>query len=178
VQRVTGLRSSTTPPLTLVGLDQISLGHPDQELGHFVERGRYQRLTRTIETRNIFGLLLRREQHATEQVRVLYGLSEEQFLSTACHELTHDLIAEFFPNISGNVPAWVEEGVCQYVAAVVCRRLGLSAELAEIEISPHPVYGRGYRFFSHHFGPDNWGAVSRWLLAVDPSLLPDECPVR
>lgn len=178
VQMITGLKSPTPPPFDLVGLGDMDLERWQSHVGTVVERGRYRRLTNTTEARNVFGRVMRRDVKVAERIRILYGLRADQFRSTAVHELMHDIIAEYFPEVSADSPMWVEEGVCQYVSAIMCRRHGFEKELRDIESSPHPVYGSGYRFFRHHFGATNWGAVAGWLREVDLSELPDACPVR
>ena len=176
VQIATGYVSPTLPPLELVGLDQMPTGSRSPAPGDLVQRGLYKRETETTTTKNVFGKVLDREVIVDEAVRILYALSAEEFLSTASHELTHDLIAEQFPAVPEEAPQWVEEGICQYVAAMVCRRRGFEQELHRIETAAHSEYGDGYRYFKRHCGDDKWPAVIRWLRSTHLKSLPAKAP--
>jgi len=103
-------------------------------------------------------------------------LARTQFIVTASHELTHDLLSEVFPQLNDTVPLWVEEGICQYVAAAVCLRNGYYEDLHMIEKAPDRRYGDGYRFFRNTFGDAHWNHVSRWLKTTDLSTLPEHPP--
>jgi hypothetical protein len=59
---------------------------------------------------------------------------------------------------------------------MVARRRHHDRELANIEKSPHPAYGRGYRYLRKRFGNGNWPALLAWLRKVDVDKLPDELP--
>ena len=170
VLRVTGLRSVSRPPLELVGLEQM----PQQrKIGNarLVQRGQYRRTTNT-QTKTLLGWTLSETSRVREGVLILYGLLPGDFLATAAHELTHDLLAEFFPQVAESGPAWLEEGVCQYVAAIVCRRNGFTAQVEDIENCRHPENGDGYRYCKKRFGDDDWRKCVEWLRRVDLKELP------
>jgi len=86
--------------------------------------------------------------------------------------LTHDLIAELFPEITDDLPGWIEEGICQYTAAAVCKRNGFAAALNKIETCPDEEYGDGYRYFKRLFGTDNWAKLAKWIRETDLQQLP------
>jgi len=177
VAAATGMRSDSMPPLELVGLDRIT-EELDVELSaddRMVRRGLYQRTETTTTAKNIFGLVLKRDTAVTERVLMLYGLSREAFLATASHELMHDLLAENVPAV-GEAPLWVEEGVCQYAAALVCRRMRLKHVLEDIQTCPDRCYGDGYRYVKRLAGPHNWPRVRAWLRETDLAKLPRHPP--
>ncbi len=169
VEDVTGYRSATLPPFRLVGVDELPPRNGRNPGERTQERGRYRRETETREQRNLFGKVTKREVTVKEEILILYGLSKTEFMATAAHELTHEMISERFPRADADrVPDWVEEGVCQYVAALVCRLLpGFEEELAAIENSPHAVYGDGYRRLKTRFGIANWAGVRQWMRTGD-----------
>lgn len=127
-------------------------------------------------TKPLFGKPHEAVTRVEEDIFILTGLDNEQFLSTACHELTHDLIAEQFPKIAEEAPDWVEEGLCQYVAAAVCLLNGHFDELNRIESAKDPEYGDGYRFFKNAFGDTDWEEAVEWMQKVSIKDLPQTPP--
>jgi hypothetical protein len=176
VERLTGLKLGELPPLGLVGRDAMPGNSQGIAMENIQERGYYRRSVNTDTYTDANGNVLRTEQQVEENIYILYGLTPEEFLCTAGHELTHALQARFLPHIHDNGPLWLKEGVCQYLAAAIARRHGYADELACIERSPHPDYGRGYRFLQQRFGDGNWPRLFAWLKALDPSTLPAELP--
>jgi hypothetical protein len=164
------------PPLELVGNEALP-AHPGLDPSVRVrELGRYLRNEETLTRTNIFGMQLSEKTTVKRRVLVLYGLNPGRFAATVAHELTHDLIAERFPAAGEEAPDWLEEGLCQYAAVLLCRRLGYADCAREIETSDDPVYGDGYRYVAHRFGSDGWGSISRWLDAKGFAGLPERAP--
>lgn len=164
------------PPLELVGSDALPAHRGLDPNARSRELGRYLRKTETVTHRNLLGMTLREETTATRRILVLYGLTPGRFMATAAHELVHDLISERYPTLEGAAPAWLEEGLCQYAAVLLCRRLGYAECAAEIESSDDPIYGEGYRYVARRFGSDGWRSVSAWLDAGRFAGLPDRPP--
>jgi hypothetical protein len=164
------------PPLELVGSDTLPAHRGPDPAVRVRELGRYLRQTETTTKRNLLGMTLAEETAVNRRVLVLYGLTAGRFVATAAHELTHDLLAERYPNLNGTVPAWFEEGLCQYASVLVCRRLGYAQCVEEIEALDDPVYGDGYRYLARRFGSDGWGAISHWLDAEGFVGLPAKVP--
>ncbi len=178
VAAVTGMQSGTLPPFQLVDVNQIKDATDKRPTAtSMVLRGLYLRQETVTETKNILGMVLKKDVDVTEKVMLLYGLTKDAFLATAAHELTHDLLAENYPQLK-NGPLWVEEGICQYVAAAVCRRRGLKDTLRDIETCPDPDYGDGYRYFSRLGGNRDWSRIQRWLAHTDVAALPATAPTR
>ncbi|MBN2448834.1 MAG: hypothetical protein JXR77_00510 [Lentisphaeria bacterium] len=170
LRRIVGRDLPLLPPLELAGQDLLPV-HQGLDPGTSVhEQGRYVREVETTAVK-FFGRTLREDRRVSRRIVMLYGLSESAFLGTAAHELAHNLISEWYPRFDREAPDWAEEGVCQYVAALVCRRLGLEDRLKEIEAAPDPVYGGGYRSLRKLFGPDDWQALANWLEAGDFAAL-------
>ena len=166
----------SAPPLLLVGRDKLPVHHGLEDAVSIRELGRYVRESQTTTSRNLFGMALKEETRVTRKILILYGLKPDSFICTAVHELTHDLLAERYPAFSQEAPDWVEEGLCQYTAALVCRRLGYADRVREIETSPDPVYGHGYRYLVRRFGEAGWAQLSRWLDTRGFAGLPAEAP--
>lgn len=161
VAEVTSLRSPTLPPLALV--DRRELQRESHDAGSC---GLYVRNLVIRETRGLVGGT-RVETNATERILLLVGLSREEFVATAAHELTHDLAAECFPRIKEGAPRWVEEGVCQYVAGMVCRKEGFSTQLQRMATNQDRDYRDGYLRLLEWFGPENWPALLAWIQRSD-----------
>lgn len=164
------------PPLHMVGLDALPEHRGLDAAVSVRELGRYQRETVTTTTRNLFGHVLKEETAVSRRILMLYGLPADSFLSTVVHELTHDLLAERYPRFDERAPEWAKEGLCQYTAAMVCRRLGCNDVVAEIESAPDEVYGDGYRWWARRFGPAGWDGIRRWLEHGDAAALPARAP--
>jgi predicted nucleic acid-binding Zn ribbon protein len=164
------------PPLELVGRDQLPTHGSLDPAVSVRELGRYLRESETTTTRNLFGRVVQEETRASRKVLILYGLPADRFISTAVHELTHDLLAERYPAFDAKAPGWAAEGVCQYTAALVSRRLGYDERVAEIEAATDPVYGAGYRYLAGRFGAAGWTALSHWLDSTAAAALPAQAP--
>ena len=176
VWRITGYRSPTLPALELVGIDDFArIGNSTPASG-MIQRGLYRRETEITTERNLFGRVRKQSEQTTETIYVLYGLDAKEFVATAAHELTHDLLAETFPQIGEKTPAWVQEGICQYVSAAVCLLNGYYDQLKAIEDSPDPDYGGGYRFFKDKFGDGHWSSVAKWIAIADLAAQPKQPP--
>ncbi len=168
---VLGQPLPAAPPLLLVGSDQLPAHGSLDPTVSVRELGRYLRDSQTTTRRNLFGRVVSEETRANRRVLILGGLPPDRFISTAAHELTHDLLAERYPAFE-QAPSWAAEGVCQYAAALVCRRLGYGERVAEIEAADDAVYGAGYRYMTTHFGAGGWAQLSRWLDAGAPTAAP------
>jgi hypothetical protein len=176
VRQVTGLLSPSLPELQLVGLDVLREKNDHQPNPGMTQHGLYNRQVEVTKTTDWRGRVRSRSEKVTETVYILYGLSPEEFAATAAHELTHDLIAEFFPQIPQQAPKWVEEGICQYVSAMVCLRNGYFEEVRSIENNKDRDYGGGYRYFQRAFGDARWQQLTDWIGRTSMRSLPPEPP--
>jgi len=80
-------------------------------------------------------------------VALLRGLPEPVCRATSVHELGHAWISV---HQLTELPAWCEEGFCQFLAHLYCtdmntKQLRFQAEM--IEKHPDPIYGDGFRRF-------------------------------
>jgi hypothetical protein len=161
VAEVTALRSASLPPLSLADSAELQ-----RESGDAGSRGLYVRKLTIRETQRLVGPP-RVETNATERILILVGLPRAEFLATAAHELTHDLAAERFPRVKSEAPRWVEEGICQYVAGMVCRKEGLSGPLQRMATNQDRDYRDGYLRLLEWFGPENWAGLLAWIQRSD-----------
>ncbi|MCK5805723.1 MAG: protein DA1 [Lentisphaeria bacterium] len=173
---ITGLKSPTLPPLALVGLEKMPGYRVGQAPSELHERGFYHRKETTTEHKTIFGMVLAKRTDVTERISILYGLPRQQFVSTATHELMHDIISERYPKLAGTGPTWVEEGLCQYAASLVCRRHGYEEQLERLAKNISPDYGDSYRYFLQLFGENGAIKMLRWLATADGSRMPTRPP--
>ena len=176
VLTATRLRSPTLPELKLAWMTEIRERLSYDTDNSMVQRGLYRRTVTTTQKTNLFGRVLDEKKDVDETVYLLYGMPPEEVMITAAHELTHDLIAEEFPEVREDAPLWVEEGICQYVAALVCRQKGYKTILQDIETCPDSVYGDGYRYVKRHAGAYNWQALVYWIRTNYLSKLPKRAP--
>ena len=174
--QITARKSRQIPKLKLVGRDRLNKLtnlRVDQQDGMQLN-GFYHRTETTRTSRNGFGKTTTAKK-VEKTIYILYALSPDTFLTTAVHEFTHDMIAEFFPHLDG-LPLWAEEGICQYVAVLLCRKRDFSEQLESIQTSPDRIYGDGYRYFEKKLGPNNWSALLQWMKRIDPKKLPAAAP--
>jgi hypothetical protein len=174
--RITARKSRQIPKLKLVGRDQLNKRtnlRVDQQDGLQLN-GFYHRTETTRTSRNGFGKTTTAKK-VEKTIYILYALSPDTFLTTAVHEFTHDMIAEFFPHLDG-LPLWAEEGICQYVAVLLCRKRDFADQLESIQTSPDRIYGDGYRYFEKKVGPNNWSGLLQWIKRTDPKKLPATAP--
>lgn len=175
LRKLTNLRASL-PAMKLVGRDQLgTLSGSHRPANPTTVRGFYHRKEVSTTMRSVLGRVLEDKVDVTKTIYLLYGLSPEALEITAVHELMHDLIATHFPEIAES-PEWFEEGLCQYAAAMVARRMGYTDELEAIETAPDPIYGDGYRYFKQRLGTRPWTAVEAWLRRVEVAKVPRVAP--
>lgn len=175
--QITARKSRQIPKLKLVGSDRLNKLtnlRVDQQAGMRLN-GFYHRTETSRTSRNGFGKTTKTAKKVEKTIYILYALSPDTFLTTGVHEFTHDMIAESFPQLDG-LPLWAEEGICQYVAALLCRKRNFAEQLESIQTSPDRVYGDGYRYFEKKLGPNNWSALLQWMKRIDPKKLPDAAP--
>lgn len=176
VEALTGIDLGELPPLELVGRDRMPSFQQGMAIEDIQERGFYRQEVKTDTYTDDKGRVVRTDRQVKETICILYGLTPDELLCTSGHELTHALQARFLPAIQEKAPLWLKEGICQYVAAIIARRHHFADELTSIEKSPHPAYGRGYRYLKQRFGPTNWAGLLAWLKNLDPTTLPAELP--
>lgn len=177
LHKITGNKSPQIPKLRLVGRDKLeemnnvtSITHDSMHLNGFYRRTETER-----NMRNGFGRVVKSSLDVKKTIYIAYALTPNTFLATAVHEFTHDMISEFYPDLQ-EAPLWVQEGICQYLAAIVCNESGYKDELGSIESSPDNVYGDGYRYFKRTLGAHDWPAMLKWIQAADVEKLAADVP--
>jgi endogenous inhibitor of DNA gyrase (YacG/DUF329 family) len=176
VKGITGVDLVPLPPLELVGREAMPASQKGLAVENVQERGFFRNEEITDTYKDGRGKVIRVEREVKENVYILYGLTPEELLCTSAHELTHAMQSRALPNIHEKAPLWLKEGICQYVAADVARRHHYADELEAIEKSPHPAYGRGYRYLQKRFGNGQWQKLHAWLRSIDPGKLPADLP--
>jgi hypothetical protein len=177
LREVTGRQLKTLPAMKLVDAPTLGefTGFLSEDSQGMIARGFYRNRVETTFVEDLLGNVVNRDRAVTKTVYLLYGLERQEFLTTAVHELTHDLLTEHFRKF-GEIPLWAEEGICQYVAAMYARKVGFKDELAKIEAGSDPVYGWGYQYMKRAFGSNSWARLQRWLSEGRAADLPAKAP--
>ncbi len=126
-------------------LEKKSASHtPGQELGLF----EYSCTINTV-TKSKLGWNLKFEEKTEEfknnekfSIYALYGLPRAKLIEVCAHELAHDWMQQYYPNISD---LKIKEGWAEYVATLVNTLYGQSAMNQRMETNPDKIYGDGYR---------------------------------
>jgi hypothetical protein len=156
---LTGKALASVPPLVLASYKDFSKKNANTA---GVLRGYYHHVENIETTKRSNGTKHSRVVSMKELISIVDGLSEEDFLVTAIHELTHDWLGENYPGIKV-APLWLEEGVCQYLAFEYALKMKYKKSGRKIMDSPDKIYGKGFKFFSQKFGYRNWSKVLVWL---------------
>jgi hypothetical protein len=177
LREVTGRQLKTLPAMKLVDAPTLSkfTGFLTKDSGDMIARGFYRSHVEMTFVEDLLGNVVDRDKNVTKAVYLLYGLERREFLATAVHELTHDLLSEHFRKF-GEIPVWAEEGICQYLSAIYARSKGFADELAKIEAGRDPIYGHGYQYIQRTFGSNNWAGLQRWLSEGRAADLPAKAP--
>ncbi len=142
-----GLDTDNPIEYSLVPLDALKgrVKHESQgmELGLYRFEQEIEKITTTRTFRG------RAESSSEEHVAgeshnifFLYGIPENRFREVAAHELAHNWMQKFYPNIDD---LKVKEGWAEFVASRVntlYRRPEMNLRMQE---NPDPIYGEGYR---------------------------------
>ena len=177
LREVTGRQLKTLPAMKLVDAPTLGefTGFKSSDKSGMIARGFYRNRVETTFVEDLLGNVINRDKEVSKTVYLLYGLERREFLATAVHELTHDLLTEHF-RAFGEIPLWAEEGICQYVAALYSRKMRFADELAKIESGSDPVYGHGYQYMKRTFGSNSWARLQRWLSEGRAADLPAKAP--
>ena len=148
-----GANGVKIPPLKFVDLNVMKeFNHHHDENGMSL-RGFYQETKverETLDSRN--RVIDRSVKKTGEMIYILNGLSKEEVMVTAIHELTHDWLSDYYKGIKV-APLWIEEGFCQYVAYNYCIDKKYTKLAEKIKNAPDQVYGKGAKFYLEKFGP-------------------------
>ena len=136
----------------LVGKDELKkhLQHKngDTELGLF-------RFEQTVETTTTTKALPGGEttkiksevKSKTYTIYFLFGIPENKFIEVAAHELAHDWMQEYYPNITDMK---TKEGWAEFVASLVNKSYGRPEMNERMEKNRNKIYGDGYRMIKEY----------------------------
>ena len=150
------------PPLKLLTLTEMKLQHPVKNAPNMTLRGYYHLLEKKIDIFEDKKLIDTKLRKLDENICIIDGLKNSDFLATAIHELTHDWLGDYYPGIKV-APLWIEEGCCQYLTYIYCKQQKFDILAKKIAQSPDKIYGDGFRFYLKNFGEDNWAGALKWL---------------
>ena len=83
----------------------------------------------------------------THSIYFLYGIPEKKFIEVAAHELAHDWMQEYYPNIDD---IKIKEGWAEFVASKVNSIYGQSDMNQRMEVNKNKIYGDGYRMIKEY----------------------------
>jgi endogenous inhibitor of DNA gyrase (YacG/DUF329 family) len=83
----------------------------------------------------------------THQIYFLFGIPENKFREVAAHELAHDWMQEYYPNVTD---IKIKEGWAEFVASLVNKISGNSAMNRRMELNKNKIYGDGYRMIKKY----------------------------
>lgn len=160
------------PPMKFVDMKTLNAQTHHKGEGGMSLRGYYQETkkeTQVTDSNN--RIVSRTEEKTAEMIYLLNGLTDEEILVTAIHELTHDWLSDFYPGMKV-APLWVEEGFCQYVAYNFCLDNKYDKLALKIKNAPDQVYGKGAKFFIEKFGRNNLLGAYKWMLTQKYQVKP------
>ncbi|MCM8527362.1 MAG: protein DA1 [Lentisphaeraceae bacterium] len=135
-------------------------------------RGFYQETKLEKETLDSNNRVVSRTVEKTgETIYILNGLSREEIIVTAIHELTHDWLSDYYEGIKV-APLWIEEGFCQYIAYNYCLKKNYKSLAERIKTAPDDVYGKGAKFYIEKFGVDNVKGALKWMVSQKYQIKP------
>lgn len=131
----------------VVSSDELSKKTEHQHQG--LELGLYrfeQVIEKTTTTRSFMGKTEKTSREVikseTHTVYFLYGIPENKLREVAAHELAHDWMQEFYPEITD---LKTKEGWAEFVASKVNIIYGRGEMNKRMEMNPDSIYGAGYR---------------------------------
>ena len=83
----------------------------------------------------------------TYSIYYLYGIPENRFREVAAHEIAHDWMQAYYPNISD---LKIKEGWAEYVASLVNNLYGRVYMNKRMELNKNKIYGDGYRMIKNY----------------------------
>jgi hypothetical protein len=146
----------------VVGRDKLSgkvvHDHQGVELGLYYFEQIVEKTTTT--TKPLFGPekkeVKEEVKHEQHSIYFLYGIPEDKFREVAAHELAHDWMQEFYPNIED---LKIKEGWAEYIASLVNNIYGNSEMNRRMELNKNKIYGDGYRMIKKYVKENNLKAL-------------------
>ena len=83
----------------------------------------------------------------THSIYFLYGIPKKKFIEVAAHELAHDWMQEYYPNIDD---IKIKEGWAEFVASKINSIYGQSEMNKRMEVNKNKIYGDGFRMIKEY----------------------------
>lgn len=118
---------------------------PGEELGLYLYK--YTEHTVTETKKNAFGKVLKEntrkyKDNISYTIYVLYGIPRDKLTEVIAHELAHDWMQKYYPDIND---LKIKEGWAEYVASQINIIYGREKMNLRMEKNPDKIYGDGYR---------------------------------
>lgn len=132
----------------LIDIDKLKkltpVEHTGMELGlyHYQETIEETVLKGTSIWGKVISKTKDRKREESYIIFLLYGMSKQKLIEVTAHELGHDWMQEFYPNIR---EFKIKEGWAEYVAFLVNEAYGQKYMNSRINDNPDYTYGDGFR---------------------------------
>jgi hypothetical protein len=131
--------------------------HQGIELGLF----KFEQLVEKTTTTNTFlgktsTKTEERIKHESHTIYFLYGIPENKLREVAAHELAHDWMQEYYPDITD---LKIKEGWAEYVASLINNIYGRSKMNRRMRKNSDLIYGDGYRMIKKIAEQDDPNAI-------------------
>lgn len=125
-------------------LGELTSEHTGMELGlyHYQETIEETLLKGTSIWGKVISKTKGEKKEESHMIYLLYGMSEQKLIEVIAHELGHDWMQEFYPNIKD---LKIKEGWAEYAAFLVNESYDQEYMNNRINDNPDPVYGDGFR---------------------------------
>ena len=121
-----------------------------RELGLYKFRKVVETTTTTTRSRQRKITTTKSEQKVrsiTHSIYFLYGIPKKKFIEVAAHELAHDWMHEYYPNISN---LKIKEGWAEFVATQVNKIYNQADMNRRMQLNKDKIYGDGYRMINEY----------------------------
>ncbi|MBN1863610.1 MAG: hypothetical protein JW808_01780 [Victivallales bacterium] len=144
-----GLGTDNPIEYSLVPQDELKGKTTHEAQGIELGLYRFEQMVESTTTTTTF--LGKTESRTDEEVKgeshkiyFLFGIPENRFREVAAHELAHDWMQKFYPQIDD---LKVKEGWAEFVASRVNILYGRPEMNMRMQENPDPIYGEGFRMF-------------------------------
>lgn len=160
-----GISTNHNIRLRMVDLPAIQRRSPDYS--HGIEMGLYvyDATVKTITTNKLplLGGKPETTSYRTNESYTIFFLDHtpvEKLREVFAHELGHDWLQKFYPDI---VTLKIKEGFCELCAYMVNELMGQARMNRRISNNPDEIYGGGFRLLYEQYEQGGWEGVRRFL---------------